>query len=216
VTIAKRSGDYEIIGLSGPRAAAALENAGLDAPSAALTTSGFADASVIRLDERRYVIIAASGAAVRIWQALAALATPVGAPVWQWLDVAAGIPWIAEATREAFVPQMADFDRIGGVSFHKGCYPGQEIVARARYLGKIKRHLYRCHTAAPIAAGPPVYPAETPDQPCGQIANAAAAPGGGYDALAVILEDAIGKDELRVALADGGSVGLTDIVLVSG
>ncbi|MDR3300083.1 MAG: folate-binding protein [Candidatus Accumulibacter sp.] len=216
VTIANRSGDCAIIGVSGPQAAAALENAGLDAPSAALTTSRFADASVIRLDERRYVVAAANGAAIRVWQALAAIAAPVGAPVWQWLDVAAGIPWIGEATREAFVPQMADFDRIGGVSFHKGCYPGQEIVARARYLGKVKRHFYRCRAAAPITAGLHIYPAATPDQPCGQIANAAAAPNGGYDALAVILEDAIGKGELRAALSDGGSVGLTNIVLVSG
>ncbi|MDR2113364.1 MAG: folate-binding protein [Candidatus Accumulibacter sp.] len=212
VSIADRSTEHEIIGVSGPRAAAALQNAGLPAPAAALTTAGFADGSVIRLDDRRYIVIAASGAAIRIWPSLAAIAAPVGAPAWQWLDIAAGIPWIAEATREAFVPQMAGFDRIGGVSFHKGCYPGQEIVARARYLGKIKRHLYRTGAAAPIAAGLPVFSAATPDPPCGQIAAAAAAPGGGHDALAVILEEAVGKGELRAALPDGASIGLADPV----
>ncbi|MDR2787155.1 MAG: folate-binding protein [Candidatus Accumulibacter sp.] len=211
VTIADRSADHGILGLSGPRAAAALESAGLDAPAAALTTTGFTGGSVIRLDEKRYIVVAASDAAIPAWRKLSAVAAPVGAPVWQWLDVAAGIPWIAEATREAFVPQMVNFDRIGGVSFHKGCYPGQEVVARARYLGKMKRHLYRARAAVPIAAGMSIFPAGAPDQPCGQIANAAAAPDGAYDALAVILEDAIGQSELRAALADGGSAELTDV-----
>ncbi|MDR1660705.1 MAG: hypothetical protein LBR94_10315, partial [Desulfovibrio sp.] len=141
---------------------------------------------------------------------------PAGAPVWQWLDIAAGIPRIAAATCEAFVPQMANFDRIGGVSFHKGCYPGQEVVARAQYLGKVKRHLYRARAAGPIAAGMSVFPAAAPEQPCGQIANAAPAPGGGFEALAVLLEDAPGQSELRAALADGGSIGLTGVVPVSG
>ncbi|MDR1934689.1 MAG: folate-binding protein [Candidatus Accumulibacter sp.] len=215
VSLANRSADHQIIGVSGPRAAAALQNAGLPAPAAALSTASFADGSVIRLDDQRYIVVAASDAAVRLWPPLAAITAPAGAPAWQWLDVAAGIPWIAEATREAFVPQMAGFDRIGGVSFHKGCYPGQEVVARTHYLGKIKRHLYRTRAAGPIAAGLAVFSAETPEPPCGQIANAAAAPGGGYDALAVILEDAVGKGELRAALPDGGSIGLTDPVPVN-
>jgi folate-binding protein YgfZ len=216
VTISDRSAGHEIIGVSGPRAADALQSAGLEAPAIAMGVTGSADASVIRLDEQRYIVVAASGAAPRIWQELSALAAPVGAPAWQWLDVAAGIPRIAEATREVFVPQMADFDRIGGVSFHKGCYPGQEVIARAKYLGKVKRHLYRTHAAGPLAAGMNVFPAAAPDRPCGQIANAAPAPapGGGFDALAVLLEDAAGHGELRAALADGGSIGLTDIVPV--
>jgi folate-binding protein YgfZ len=214
VTIGDRSADHEIIGVSGPQATDALQNAGLEAPAAAMAATEAADASVIRLDDRRYIVVAASGAASRIWRELTAIAAPAGAPAWQWLDIAAGIPRISEATREAFVPQMANFDKIGGVSFHKGCYPGQEVVARAKYLGKVKRHLYRTHAAGPIAAGMSVFPAAAQDQPCGQIANAVAAPGGGFDGLAVLLEDAPGKGELRAALADGGSIGLTDPVLV--
>jgi folate-binding protein YgfZ len=216
VAIDDRSADHEIIGVSGPRTADALQSAGLEAPTAAMDTAGAADASVICLNIRRYVVVAASGAASRIWRELTASAAPAGAPARQWLDLAAGIPRIAEATREAFVPQMANFDKIGGVSFHKGCYPGQEVVARAKYLGKVKRHLYRAHAAGPLAAGMSVFPAAAPGQPCGQIANAAAAPGGGFDALAVLLEDAAGKSELRATLANGGSIGLTDVVPVGG
>jgi folate-binding protein YgfZ len=214
VKIADRSAEHRIIGLSGPRAAAALRAAGLEAPAAAMTTARFAEGSVIRLDETRHLIVVAAEAASRIEQGLSAGAAPADVAAWQWLDVAAGIPWIRAATREAFVPQMVNFERIGGVSFNKGCYPGQEIVARARYLGKIRRHLYRTHADGPLQAGMPIF-SGTPDRPCGQIAHAAAAPGGGYDALAVILEDAVGQGELRAALADGDTV-LADPVPVGG
>ena len=214
VKISDRSADHALIGVSGPQAAAALQNAGLPVPDAALATAGFADGAVVRLDDARYLVAVAAGAAAGTWQRLAAVAAPAGAPAWQWLDVAAGIPWIVEATREAFVPQMANLDRIGGVSFHKGCYPGQEVVARTQYLGKVKRHLYRARAAAPLAAGMPVFSPEAPDQPCGQIANAAAAPGGGYDALAVLLEDAAGQGELRAVPAEGGGIGLTGLAPV--
>lgn len=54
----------------------------------------------------------------------------------------AGVPWVSAATYEAFVPQMANMDLIGGISFRKGCYPGQEIVARTQYLGKVKRRMF--------------------------------------------------------------------------
>ena len=208
VRLEDRSVDHEIIGVSGPQAVAALHNAGLEAPSAALGTSEFADGSVVRLNGARYLVAVASGAAARIWRALSAIAAPAGAPVWQWLDVAEGIPWIGAATREAFVPQMTGFDRIG-VSFQKGCYPGQEVVARTRYLGKVKRHLYRVHAGGPVAPGAAVFPAAAPQTPCGQIASAAAAPDGGYDALAVILEEAAVREELRAVLAGGGSIGLS-------
>jgi folate-binding protein YgfZ len=209
VTIA-RPADREIIGLSGPRAAAALQDAGLQAPAAAMSTTRFGGASVIRLDETRHLVVADRGAAPGIWRSLSAGAVPASVAAWQWLDVAAGIPWIVEATREAFVPQMVNFDRIGGVSFDKGCYPGQEVVARVRHLGKVRRRLYRVRADCPIRPGMPVFSA-TPKQACGQIAGAARAPGGGYDALAVILEDAAGQGGLRVP-ADGGDIALTDIL----
>lgn len=210
VVIEDRSVDHEIVGVSGPGAVAALQNAGLRAPPAALGASEFADGSVVRLNGARYLVAVARGAAARIWRALSMVAVPAGAPVWQWLDIAEGIPWIGEATREAFVPQMVGFDRIGGVSFQKGCYPGQEVVARARYLGKVKRALYRVHAAVPVAPGAAVFSGSAEEPPCGRIASAAAAPDGGFDALAVILEDAaVRGEELRVALAGGGSAGLS-------
>ncbi len=98
----------------------------------------------------------------------------------------AGLPWITEATREEFVPQMVNFELIGGISFKKGCYPGQEIVARTHYLGKVKRRMYRAHSeAAAVKPGMQVYSAES-DQACGMVVNAAASPLGGHDLLVVL------------------------------
>lgn len=203
VRLSALTGTNEIIGLAGPKAEAALASAGLPLPSEPLGSSSFADGTIIRLDDTRFVLVVSTTVAPELWRTLSALARPVGTPVWQWLDVQAGIPLITEPTKEAFVPQMANFDKIGGVSFHKGCYPGQEIVARTQYLGKVKRHLYRIHANAPIAAGTSIYPPETPEHPCGMVANAAPSPDGGFDALAVIQENFV--EQSGLVLGDSGN-----------
>lgn len=65
---------------------------------------------------------------------------------WSALDIAAGLPWINSANQDLFIPQTINFDRLGGISYTKGCYPGQEVIARTHYLGKQKRHAYYGHT----------------------------------------------------------------------
>ena len=76
------------------------------------------------------------------------MARPAGTAAWRWLEIAAGQPRVVAATQEAFVPQMMNMEvpAVAGVSFTKGCYPGQEIVARTQYLGKVKRRMYRAKT----------------------------------------------------------------------
>ena len=80
-----------------------------------------------------------------LWHKLTLKARPAGLPAWRWLDIQAGFPLVTAATREEFVPQMADFEKLGGISFHKGCYPGQEIVARTQYLGTVSYTHLRAH-----------------------------------------------------------------------
>ena len=205
VAISDVSDGHELIGVSGPNSAAALTHAGLPAPAREMEVAAFADGQVIRLDDKRYILVVASVAATTLWTRLAENARPVGTPVWQWLDIQAGAPLISEATKEAFIPQMTNFDKIGGVSFHKGCYPGQEVVARTQYLGKVKRHLYRIHADNAIAAGTPIFCAQSPDpeHPCGMVANAAPSPGGGYDALAVIQETFATANDLELGALGG-------------
>ena len=216
VKIVDLSPDVQCIGLSGPNAETALQKAGLAVSSVPMLTTSNPAATVIRLDEKRFIIVARSESAPSLWESLSQTATPAGAAAWLWLDIQAGIPGITEATKESFIPQMINFDKIGGVSFHKGCYPGQEVVARTQYLGKVKRHLYRFHAASDIAAGQPIFPAgSTEAAPCGIVACVAPSPQGGYDGLGVILEGTTGESgELSAKDRDGQPCALEKVMIV--
>ncbi|MCQ0030822.1 CAF17-like 4Fe-4S cluster assembly/insertion protein YgfZ [Burkholderia glumae] len=125
----------------------------------------------------------------------------VSPAVWNWLEIRAAEPRITQPVVEQFVPQMVNYDVIGAINFRKGCYPGQEIVARSQYRGTIKRRTALAHVAgdtAEVRAGVELFHSADPGQPCGLVVNAAAAPGGGVDLLA----------EVKLAAQEGGSVHL--------
>ncbi len=188
VTLSDLSDTSVLIGLSGTHSVSALRAAALEIPQEALETRTSGDCTVIRLDSDRFILVVSCDAAAALWTTLCVNARPAGVQVWQWLDILAGMPSICAATQEEFVPQMVGFDTLGGVSFRKGCYPGQEVVARAKYLGKVKRHLYRIHACHPVVPGMLIFSPKNADHPCGMVSNAAPSPAGGYDALAVIQE----------------------------
>ena len=215
VRIADLSSTQVILGLSGPQAETALKNASLPVPADLLTTADFPQGTVIRLDATRFVVVVSSEKATEYWKSLCSVARPVGTPIWFWLDIQAGIPLITKATKEAFVPQMVNFDKIGGVSFHKGCYPGQEVVARTQYLGKVKRHLYRIHAETAFNAGTTIYSLENPENSFGMVVTVAPAPEGGFDGLAVIQENFIEGCDLRFDLIDQTALRISGISLVS-
>lgn len=113
--------------------------------------------------------------------------------------IRAGLPWIVAATVEQFVPQMINFERIGGVHFQKGCYPGQEVVARSQYRGSIKRRAQRFQVAAQPRPGQEIFHSEDPGQPAGLVVLAAAAgPAGPWELLA----------EVKLACLEGGRLHL--------
>lgn len=153
---------------------------------APLEVSNTENGSIIRLDDTRFQLNATPPQAQALWATLSAQSQTLGSAHWDWLNIRAGIPVILPKTQEAFVPQMVNFDLIGGINFKKGCYPGQEIVARMHYLGKLKRRMYLAHIHSDVApqAGDELYSEDK--EAAGMIANAAAAPKGGYDVLAVI------------------------------
>ena len=204
VKLASLSEQRLLLGLAGPQAGAALAEAGLPCPLGPLTTACDARASVVALEANRYLLAVAPQALPELWQQLTRLARPAGVPVWRWLDIQAGFPLVTAATKEEFVPQMADFEKLGGVSFHKGCYPGQEIVARTQYLGKVKRHLYRVRSAQPLLAGTDLHSPENPDQASGKIVSGAPSPAGGYEALAVVQSNF--ASNLHLGARDGATV----------
>ncbi|GLU35647.1 folate-binding protein YgfZ [Trinickia caryophylli] len=129
----------------------------------------------------------------------------VSPAVWDWLDIQAGEPRISAPVVEQFVPQMVNFDVLGGVNFRKGCYPGQEVVARSQYRGTIKRRTALAHIgeAAEVRAGLELFHSADPGQPCGMIVNAAPAPGGGFDALVEIKLAALDAGTVHLGAADG-------------
>lgn len=112
------------------------------------------------------------------------------AAAWELADIRAGLPTVEAATSGEFVPQMVNLDLLGGISFTKGCYPGQEIVARTRYLGRVKRRMLRFAVAAPPpAAGATIH---GPRGPAGQVVRAAPGPGGAELLAVVVLDDLAG------------------------
>jgi len=159
----------------------------------------------IRLDDTRWLLVVDAAAAVSRWQALVAAARPVGLAAWQWLEIAAGQPRIVAATQEAFVPQMLDMElpAVAGVSFSKGCYPGQEIVARTQYLGKVKRRTYRARLATAVVPGTAVFAPETGDQHCGAIVSVAPSPAGGFEYLVCVQIGAVEAGEVHVGALAG-------------
>jgi tRNA-modifying protein YgfZ len=109
-----------------------------------------------------------------------------GSDAWAGLDIVSGIPFILPATQEEFVPQMVNLDLIGGLSYTKGCYPGQEIVARTHYLGKLKQRMYRANVSAAAMPGDKLYCTELGEQSGGMVVSSVRAADGRYDMLAVL------------------------------
>lgn len=97
---------------------------------------------------------------------------------WNWLEIQSAIPRITQATFEQFVPQMINMESLKGIDFQKGCYPGQEVVARSQYRGTIKRRLQVAHInhQANILPGTEIFHSDDPSQPCGMVVLAACHP----------------------------------------
>ncbi|NDP47705.1 MAG: folate-binding protein YgfZ [Sulfuriferula multivorans] len=194
--------------VAGKQAMAAVTAAMGAVPEAAMQTIAVEIGQVIRVGEDKFVLSIAPERAADVWVSLHSSATPVGAPVWDWVRLNAGIPMIVSATQEQFVPQMVNLEVIGGVNFQKGCYPGQEIVARSQYLGKIKRRMFLAHVNAEAAPGDSLYSADFEGQTTGTVVNAAPAPSGGFDVLVVSQVESANTQTLHLKAADGPALSL--------
>jgi folate-binding protein YgfZ len=197
-----------VLGLVGAKAGEALErHAGTlpDAPYGKIE-GGFG--TVIRLADAfgapRYLWVTSSETAIAALPALRETLQLGGNAAWHLSGIHAGVPQVTPPTQEQFVPQMVNFELIGGVNFKKGCYPGQEIVARSQYLGKLKRRMLPAQVAATgVLPGTDVFASSDPDQPCGQIVNAEAS--GDRTLCLVELKTAVLEqgDDIRVGSASG-------------
>jgi folate-binding protein YgfZ len=201
VQLADATADAALIGVAGPAAADALAAIFRSPPRDLMQWTESDNARALMLRPGLYQLEVPAAHAPEVWDALARHARPSGSRGFDWHRIHACLPVITAATQDKFVPQMLDLEHLGAISFTKGCYPGQEIVARSQYLGQVKRRLFRIHSESEALA--PGQELLSSGSPAGTVVNAALAPGGGCEALAVVqIEAAAGA----LALPDGSAV----------
>lgn len=147
-----------------------------------------------------------------LWVGPASAPLPVGealAPaLWAWGEVRSGVATVSAPVVDAFVPQMLNYESVGGVNFKKGCYPGQEVVARSQFRGTLKRRAYVVHADGAMAAGQEVFHTADPSQPCGTVVQAAEAPDGGFDAIVSMQTSAASEGGLNAGSPTGPALTL--------
>lgn len=176
--ITQASSDYQILGLAG--SAVLIDPA--TGPQAG-TRFDVDGASVVNLHP-------AGTVPRQLWVAPMGM-PPIQGPAlelahWHWGEVQSGVVTLSAAVADQFVPQMLNYESVDGVNFKKGCYPGQEVVARSQFRGSIKRRAYLLHGDSTMAVGDALFVASDPEQPVGLVAQAAPAPNGGFDAIASV------------------------------
>ena len=208
VSISDASDASVRLGVGGPAAAACIAATVSLAPPvqhAAAVDGG----TVIALAQDRFLFVAKPDRAPTLWNTLAAKAPPAGFACWSWLTIRAAEPVVTPPTQDAFMPQMLNLDALDAIAFGKGCYTGQEIVARTQYLGRLKERLVLAHAETVLpAVGERLFAPSFGDQPCGTVVNAAPCPDGGADFLAVAQVAAVAEAAPRLGAPDGPVVAL--------
>lgn len=143
-----------------------------------ITLAELPSVSSYGVNTKRHLITAPLADIAQIATTISAEQEQSSKVLWDWLEIQSGIPRITQATFEQFVPQMVNMESLKGIDFQKGCYPGQEVVARSQYRGTIKRRLQLAHLqhASEIAVGTEIFHSDDPSQPCGLVVLAARHP----------------------------------------
>lgn len=189
------SAEYELFGLVGSATKTIA-----DAPYSVWAKAEIGQATIVNL-------YPADGVPRQLWLA------PVGTPapnglalsheLWLWTEVRSGVATLSAPVFEAFVPQMLNYESVGGVNFKKGCYPGQEIVARSQFRGTLKRRAFVVHADATLTAGDEVFAADDGTQPAATVVQAAPAPQGGFDAIVSAQLSAVDRGTLHLGSDQG-------------
>ena len=197
-TLSDASNEYAVYGLAGSAIQDMAQPA--DAPWA---KTDLGDASVVGL-------YPANGVPRQMWVAPVQSPPPAGPALslnlWLWGDVRSAVATITTPVVEAFVPQMLNYESVGGVSFKKGCYPGQEVVARSQFRGTLKRRAFVVHSAGAMQPGDEIFGPADSEQPVATVVQAAAAPNGGFDAIISAQLSAIETGNMRLGNASGAAL----------
>ena len=190
------SADFVLYGLAGT----ALAANDIDAAAAPGQRSVVGAASVVSL-------YPSDGVPRALWVAPVGTPAPQGPELdlalWQWTEVRSGVATLTAPVLDAFVPQMLNYESVGGVNFKKGCFPGQEVVARSQFRGTLKRRAYVVRADAPVQAGQEVFAASDAEQPVGTVVQAAPAPDGSWAAIVSMQIAALDAGGLRAGGAEG-------------
>ena len=208
VTLSDADATHCLFGVAGAHAAAALAPLSARLPQVPHEVAGVPGIYVAKLPVERYLVLAEAHKKVDVQRTLQQSAQARPDSEWTALDIEAGIPVITPETQEEFVPQMVNLDLVGGVSYSKGCYPGQEIVARTHYLGRLKQRMYRVKLpvmTTPLPGDALYSPDFGPEQASGKIVSAAPQEHG-IEALAVIQTASAASREVHWKALDGPPV----------
>jgi folate-binding protein YgfZ len=202
------SEEFVMLGLAGHAARTALQTWFPQLPSAAYDKCDTAAGTLICLptsnEAPRYQWVTSPATAMEAWPVLTQHLRATGPQAWRLADIHVGIPTVTQQTQEQFVPQMINFELIGGVNFKKGCYPGQEIVARSQYLGKLKRRMLLASVdSAQVLPGTEVFAANDPVQPCGMVVNAESNELGMTDCLVEVKLGALENTTVHLGSVNG-------------
>lgn len=197
VELSDASNEFVAIGVAGPQAAALVKLALNDTPTAKNAVVASEQGLAIQVDARgqRYELWLPANQALDQWRKLSTQATAIGSKTWDALAIDDGIADVCAATADALIPQMLNYDAIGAINFKKGCYTGQEVVARLHYRGTAKRRLYRATVqSGQVVEGEDVFADDKP-QAVGLIATASDS----GKALVVLARDAVSANKLQTA-----------------
>lgn len=201
------SDEFVIFGIAGPNSDSILKENNFTAPVDINESKHIDGTSIIRSasESSRLLFISKPEDGIVIWKSLSKLASQSTSSIWDLHDIQSGIAQVTAETAEAFIPQMVNLELIDGVNFQKGCYPGQEIVARTHYLGKPNRRMYRILIDGgklPVP-GTNIFSPKDGDQPVGKIVTAQSFANNNYSALAVLRTAKENDDDLHVDSVTG-------------
>ena len=185
VAVADVSGEVRQLGVWGAGMQERLAACGLAVPAGDLALVHAGEVAAVRMGDERFLVL---GPTAQTTELQRRLDLPAGEESsWTLAEIRAGRPLIVQATQDLFVPQMVNLEAIDGIDFKKGCYPGQEIVARTQYRGQLKRRMVRARAPAGVKLSPAqdLYSDEFPGQASGTVVSAAPADGGS-ELLAVV------------------------------
>ena len=195
--------EFNIFGLTG-NAITSIAPQAINTPATAIFNTSIVIALHPALGQSRAWCITPVGDAAPVGEVLST-------ELWHWGEVHAGIATITLSIVEAFVPQMLNYESVGGVNFKKGCYPGQEVVARSQFRGTLKRRAYVVQIDAaevqPLV-GQEIFHDTDTEQPCGMVAQVATNPDGGYSAIVSMQVSASVGGKLTLGSASGASITL--------